>query len=123
MTPPVALPGGPYNADEGAAVQLDASASSDALSGIAQIDWAVNPDSVFNDPNPAGFIPPDGPAVYDVPLRVLDLAGNEAIVSASVHRAERRADRRNTVGQPGIDDDGGRRGPGERELQRPGGWS
>ena len=87
LTPPVASHDGPYNTDEGTTIQLDGTSSSDALSGIASIDWAVDEDNTFNDGNPASFTPPDGPAVYQMKLRVVDVADNVTIVTTTVTAA------------------------------------
>ena len=84
LTPPVASHDGPYVADEGTAIQLDGSSSSDALSGVASVDWAVDGDNTFDDGNPASFTPPNGPASYPVRLRVGDMAGNVTIVATTV---------------------------------------
>ena len=83
-TPPTASFEGPYTAEEGSTVELNGTPSSDSLSGIASTSWSVDQDDVFDDGDPAYFTPLDGPAVYEVKLRAVDKAGNEAIASTTV---------------------------------------
>ena len=86
-TPPVASHNGPFNTNEGTTIQLDGTTSSDALSGVASTAWAVDEDDVFDDGDPASYTPIDGPHVYQMKLRVIDLAGNETTVTTTVTAA------------------------------------
>ncbi len=84
-TPPVASAGGPYSGDEGASIAFDASASTDAGSGIDTIEWDLNNDGTFGDatgPTASRAFGDDG--TYTVAVRVTDHLGHSATASAQV---------------------------------------
>jgi hypothetical protein len=76
--------GGPYTVAEAGTISLDGSSSSDTLSGIASIAWALDGDGQFDDPDPASFSGLDGPASVPVALQVMDTAGNVETVNTTV---------------------------------------
>jgi PKD repeat protein len=82
-TSPVPLHSGPFSVNEGSNVTLGGTASTDALSGIFSTNWALDGDSVFDDPDPAIFNGIDD-SINAVSLKVVDKAGNEAIASTQV---------------------------------------
>jgi len=84
-TPPVASAGGPYSGDEGASIAFDASASTDAGSGIDIIEWDLNNDGTFGDATGATAswaFGDDG--TYAVAVRVTDHLGHSATATAQV---------------------------------------
>ena len=83
-TPPTPVHSGPYSVDEGSAITLDGTASTDDLSGIASIAWDSNGDDIFDDGNPATFSAADGPSTHPVSLQLIDLAGNQVIADTEV---------------------------------------
>jgi hypothetical protein len=86
-TPPTPIHSGPFVVDEGSAITLDGTSSSDGLSGVQSTAWALDGDSVFDDGDPASFSRDDGlvPAIaHPVSLKVVDLAGNEATANTQV---------------------------------------
>jgi Ca2+-binding RTX toxin-like protein len=83
-TAPVAVHDGPFIINEGDSILLDGSASYDALSGILTTAWSLDGEEVFDSANPAAFEAYDGPAIFDVQLRVVDVAGNKTIVETTV---------------------------------------
>ncbi|GAB5442987.1 MAG: hypothetical protein Fues2KO_33360 [Fuerstiella sp.] len=83
-TAPVAVHGGTYDVAEGSTITLDGTASSDPLSGIANIQWALDGDGQFNDGATPSYAAPDGPLTVPVQLRVTDEAGNETTVATEI---------------------------------------
>ncbi|MEQ9408902.1 MAG: CARDB domain-containing protein, partial [Fuerstiella sp.] len=83
-TAPVAVHGGAYSVDEGDSITLDGTGSTDTLSGIADIQWALDGDGLYDDGATPEYVAPDGPLNVPVRLRVLDAAGNEAIVATEI---------------------------------------
>ncbi len=84
LTAPVASHTGPYVANEGDTVTLDGTGSNDALSGIASTAWEVSGTNDFDDGDPASYSAVNGPETNPVRLKVIDVAGNETIVSTTV---------------------------------------
>lgn len=86
-TNPVADAGGPYTCNEGATINLDASGSSDAMSGIASYAWDYDNDGAYDDANGVNlaFSCLDGPSTASVSVKVTDNAGNENTDSANVN--------------------------------------
>jgi hypothetical protein len=82
-TPPTPVHAGPFEVDEGDAITLDGTLSTDDLSGVATTGWDTDGDGDFDDGDPATFTGVDGPATVPVSLSVVDLAGNE-VISESV---------------------------------------
>ena len=82
-TPPVPVHSGPFKVNEGSSINLDGSASTDALSGVASTVWALDNDDQFNDGDPAtfqGIDDGDNPVV----LKVIDQADNAATIATTV---------------------------------------
>ena len=82
LTPPTAVYNGPQEIEEGDAITLDGSGSSDLLSGIASIAWDTDGDGLFDDPDT--FSRARGPDSVTVAMRVTDRAGNHADTSATI---------------------------------------
>jgi hypothetical protein len=90
--PPTAIAGGPYSIQEGASLNLDASASSDPEGDPLTYSWDVNGDGVFGDAT--GVKPTltwaqlqalgidDGPTTWNVKVRVSD-GFNPPVTSAA----------------------------------------
>ncbi len=83
-TAPVVVHAGPFLVNEGDAVLLDGHSSYDTLSGIFSTAWSLGGDGLFDDGDPATFSGSDGPSAHPVFLRVIDIAGNEAVVETTV---------------------------------------
>ncbi|MEZ4571813.1 MAG: PKD domain-containing protein [Thermomicrobiales bacterium] len=84
LTPPIASHTGPYVANEGDTVTLDGTGSTDALSGIASSAWETSGTNDFDDGDPASYPAVNGSEINPVRLKVVDVAGNETIVSTTV---------------------------------------
>ncbi|MCR9296815.1 MAG: PKD domain-containing protein, partial [bacterium] len=82
-TEPIPTYSGPFVVDEGSNVLPDGSASSDPLSGIQSLAWAIDGGEFVTGTTPI-FSSLDGPGTHDVLLRVTDLAGNQATVTSQV---------------------------------------
>ena len=82
-TQPVPTYSGPFAVGEGSSVLPDGSESSDLLSGIQSLAWAID-GGEFVSGNPPIFSSLDGPGTHDVLLRVTDRAGNQAMISSQV---------------------------------------
>lgn len=83
-TAPTVVTGGPYVVNEGGSISLDGGGSTDALSGITSLAWALDGDNQFDDANPASFAGVDGPATIAIALQVTDYAGNVTTVDTTV---------------------------------------
>ncbi|RMF40340.1 MAG: hypothetical protein D6753_11895, partial [Planctomycetota bacterium] len=83
-TVPNPIHAGPFIVAEGSTLLLDGSASTDALSGIANRSWDLDDDGQFDASDPAVAHAPDGPAIIPVSLRVVDAAGNHAVETTQI---------------------------------------
>ena len=83
-TPPVLSFTHPETVPEGSAITFDASASTDALSGIKEIVWDNDGDGVFDDADPSTYTPTDN-GVYKTSVRVSDHAVNSVEEQAQVN--------------------------------------
>jgi hypothetical protein len=82
-TEPIPTYSGPFVVDEGSSVLPDGSASSDPLSGVQSLAWAIDGGEFVAGNSPI-FSNLDGPGTHDVLLRVTDLAGNQATITSQV---------------------------------------
>jgi VCBS repeat-containing protein len=83
-TAPTPVHDGPFVVNEGSSVGLDGTHSTDVLSGVASTAWDLDGDGLFDDGDPASFVALDGPATYDVCLKVSDKAGNTVLATTHV---------------------------------------
>ncbi len=84
-TPPAMDIGGPYAGDEGSEFTFDATGTTDAGSGLAEIVWDLNGDGVFDDaagPTASRTFADDG--LYFIGIQATDNLGNSDILPASV---------------------------------------
>ena len=82
---PQAVAGGPYAGDQGSALVLDASGSSDPGNDIVAYDWDLDGDGLYDDASGVGVaFDTAAPGFFTVGLRVTDVDGAGGTDSASV---------------------------------------
>jgi len=79
--------GEPYSCNEGNNVMLNASFSTDGLSGIVSYEWELDGDGLYDDGvgMTLNHICSDGPAINTVGVRVRDYSNNTNTISSSVN--------------------------------------
>lgn len=79
--------GEPYLCDEGDVINLDASNSNDAGTGVATYAWDTDNDGQYDDGTGVvnAYTCGDGPALPTVRVKVTDFAGNSAVASSTVN--------------------------------------